>query len=184
LRQEGRQTRTERLRAERADDEQGDVRARLSDRAQQREARLVGPVEIVEDERERRHSRRRAEDGDNRLAQPLGAPCLCRAERCGEQLQRPRIVAQEIAEQRDPGQIGRRIVAIEGAPARDAHPLARGVRARPLGQRGLADTGFPAEQQHAAPPGTGLGKGVAQRRLLAHATDEGSRHTRLCHRRP
>jgi hypothetical protein len=170
------------VRAVRGDHEHRQVRERLGQRRQELERRLVGPVEVVEDEQHGavgREVRERREDGlDERRAvgrrsrrAELGQDHRQMWRERAEPVERVRVGAQPRAKRGDKRAVGRG-AGLHGRARQDQRVgLALG---EPGDQPRLADAGVAADEQDAAGAAARAVERRAEPRELCVAPDQGS----------
>ena len=161
-------------------DEQEDRirRERAGQEAQQVERGGVGPLEVIEEERERLPGRRRSEEAAH-LGEELPDAARSGVEGGGDErkIRRWRKLGAGLG----PWAVGGRVGEIVAAPDEYERTLLRRLPAQRLRERRLADPRLTADQDEAPPPGEGGAQMVAQDAQFALTPNEGRPRGRKRH---
>ena len=159
-------------------DQQRELAQRQRERAEQLDRGLVGPLQVVEQQRRGPLGHERREPAADRLHERRAVAASARLAELGEQhgevaAQRPAVVqaardgAQVLAERSDDRAVGR-----TGGRGRAADEPRRTVAQRRVGEPGLADPGLAGHEQQAAAAGRGFVERGSQTRPLELAADQ------------
>jgi hypothetical protein len=164
-------------RAQRADQQDGTVPQGRDDEVEQEQRRMVGAVQVVEDQHQRLPVGALGEQREHAVEEPEAVGRLGRLRAALEQRpevseQAPASGADEALEHLRPGPERRRTLGLPTPPPDHPAAVPTGPEVGLLGQAGLADPGFAREEDQAAPATHGLRDAAVQDRQLRRTSDE------------